>query len=161
MEKLDKHLTLHYDTEEIPQKEGTIWYDWYTPLSPTSTYRTSPPPVTQLQTETAIDGTHRGQQPERSSTDYNTISYADIVKRRPQYNHPQRWRQNTNSVMEEAYHRVNRNLGRGHGIQMVRRYPTKRGEKHFHEDHIPTDIPEWHPDCTNIILVWTNTGCWF
>ena len=61
MEKLDKHLTLYYDTEEIPQKEGTILYDWYTPLLPTSTYRTSPPSVTQLQTETAIDGTHRGQ----------------------------------------------------------------------------------------------------
>ena len=52
MEKLDKYLTLHYDTEEIPQ-EGTIWYDCYTPLSATSTYRTSPPSVTQRQTETA------------------------------------------------------------------------------------------------------------
>ena len=107
-----------------------------------------------------IDWTNRAQQPERNSADYNTISYTDIVKRRPQYNHPQRWRQKTNSVMEEAYHRVNRNLGRGHGIQMVRRYPTKRGGKHFHENHIPTDIPEWHPDCTNIILFWTTTGCW-
>ena len=98
MVKLDKCFTLHYGTEEIRQKVVMMWYDWYdwyipinkieirenqyfVPLSAISTYRTSPPAVTQLQTETVTDVTHRGQLPERNSTDYNTISYANIVKR--------------------------------------------------------------------------------
>ena len=95
MVKLDKCFTLYYGTREMPQREVVMWYDWYipmdeiemgegryfVPLSSISTYRTSPPAVTQLQTETVTDVTRGGQLPERNSTDYETISYADMVKR--------------------------------------------------------------------------------
>ena len=35
-----------------------------------------------------------------------------------------------------------------------------RKETHIYENHIPTDRPTWHPEHTNILLVWTQTGNW-
>ena len=62
--------------------------------------------------------------------------------------------------MKEVYQRVNRDLGSEHKNQMVRRYPIRRDERHFHTSHILTDLPDFHSGWDNIVLEWTGTGSW-